>query len=82
MEIAKREQLKQDLTEADENIRTAAARIDGRRAAIAERERNGQDVSRDREVLNLLEATLELMRRHRDAIARFLKMIESGHESG
>jgi hypothetical protein len=65
MEIAEREQLKHDLTEADANIRTAAARIDGRRAAIAERERNGQDVSRDREVLNLLEATLELMRRHR-----------------
>jgi endonuclease/exonuclease/phosphatase family metal-dependent hydrolase len=55
--------------EADMHIRAATARIDGLRAAIADLQRSGQDVTKARQALIALQATLELMRGHRDGIA-------------
>ena len=66
----RREQLERYIAEADQEIRIALTRVDSIRAAIADSERCGRDVSSARRVLVKLETTLGLMRDHRDGIVR------------
>ena len=65
-------QRRQQLTEANQLVAAAEARIANVRARIADLERLGGDATVPREGLAELEATLELMRRHRDMIERLV----------
>jgi hypothetical protein len=61
-------QRRQQLTEANQLVAAAEARI----ANVRDLERLGGDATVPREGLAELEATLELMRRHRDMIERLV----------
>ena len=60
------------LAEANQHLADAEVHIAGIQAHIAELELGGRDVSAALGVLEELEATLALMRGHRDMIARLL----------
>jgi hypothetical protein len=60
------------LAEANEHIANAEVRIAGIHAHIAELELGGRDASSALSLLQELQSALDLMRRHRDEIARLL----------
>ena len=68
------DEFREALAEADQHVADAEARMANLRAQIAEFEREGYDASAPREVLEALEADLELMHRNRGVIAQLLEM--------
>ena len=61
------------LEEANRHIAEGQHRIAEQKARIARLERDGHDTTASKELLDVLEETLELMMRHRDLILREIK---------